>query len=73
MASSSSEAQPEEERLESQGAHDTSDKAPASKERPSINAVSESTTPVLSTDSSGTSGEPSKSDQMKARLAAMRL
>jgi hypothetical protein len=68
-ASSSSEAQPEEERLESQGTHDTSDKAPESKERPSINAVSES---VPSTDSSGTSGEPSKSEQMKARLAAMR-
>ena len=67
-ALSSSVAEPEEE----QGTHETSDKAPVSKERPSINAVSESTTPVLSTDSSVTSSEISKSEQMKARLAAMR-
>ena len=70
MASSFSH--PEEESLESKGGQENEDTGSPPVVRPSVNAVSESTTPVSSSDASLIPNATSKSEQMKARLAAMR-
>ena len=71
-ASSSSAVDQKHKSFESRESLENTDSVPTSSERPSINSVPESLESVSSNQTSIAAGSPSKSEKMKARLAAMK-